>query len=434
MSFQATKFVLGLQGLTRAEKAVAWVLACHANQYGGNAYPSMERIAREAGFKDKRSAQRYVRRLEKKKIVIAMTAKTGGHGRDTATVYKLDFDYEPPMRDDNLATPPDGNPDEGGATNQTVRGDKPDGEGRQPGHPNRYEKGKKREWQEPTSSRVQKNPHTSLTNTMEEKEEEEIKLNQTSDSPPSTNNTVEKRAREVKPDQTSVPPPSKNNIIPNRPVQGSKKEFAVAPEVARLQAEILRIPLTNGRTFQCNGKLNAIIGEELRKGRSAALILQAAQYIGRTLPDRDQIPGLTLADNLAARIIAMEMEQAAAVEEKERQARAARDQKLEKRRYELIKAAHIEQEEEVGREYKSWKLKYPDASAEAFFPNEMHPSVFERYQLAEILRTQAEWNVKFVTEKRLNDLRREAGETPAILASVEAQLAAEGDREPEPFY
>jgi hypothetical protein len=54
------------------------------------------------------------------------------------------------------------------------------------------------------------------------------------------------------------------------------------------------------------------------------------------------------------------MEQAAAVEEQERQARAARDQKLEKRRYELIKAAHIEQEEDVGREYKSWKLKHPD--------------------------------------------------------------------------
>jgi hypothetical protein len=54
------------------------------------------------------------------------------------------------------------------------------------------------------------------------------------------------------------------------------------------------------------------VGEELRKGRSAALILQAANYIGRSLPDRDQIPGLTLADNLAATIIATELEQAAA--------------------------------------------------------------------------------------------------------------------------
>jgi hypothetical protein len=105
---------------------------------------------------------------------------------------------------------------------------------------------------------------------------------------------------------------------------------------------------------------------------------------------------------------------------------------LEKRRYELIKAALIKQEEEVGREYKSWKLKHPDAPAEAFFPNEMHPLVFERYRLGE--RLKAEWDM--FTDKRLNDLRREAGESPAILARVEAKLAAESDNAPvpEPFY
>jgi hypothetical protein len=264
---------------------------------------------------------------------------------------------------------------------------------------------------------------------MEGKEAREVKPNQTLDSPPSTNNTVEKRARAVKPDQTSVPPPSKKTSTPNRPVQGSKKEFAVAPEVARLQAEILRIRLTNGRTFQCNGKLNAIIAEELTKGRSAALILEAAEYIARTSPDRDLMPGLTLRDNLAARIIAMELEQAAAVEEQEQQARAARDQKLEKRRNELIKAALIEKEEEVGREYKSWKRQHPDASAYAFFPSEMHPSVFERYQLAE--RLKSSWDMYL--DKRLSDLRREAGESPAILATVEAQLAAKSDNEPVPY-
>jgi hypothetical protein len=61
----------------------------------------------------------------------------------------------------------------------------------------------------------------------------------------------------------------------------------------------------------------------------------------------------------------------------------------------------------------------------------MHPSVFERYQLAE--RLKSSWDM--FPEKRLCDLRREA-ETPAILARVEAQLAAEADDEPmpEPFY
>jgi hypothetical protein len=33
-------------------------------------------------------------------------------------------------------------------------------------------------------------------------------------------------------------------------------------------------------------------------------------------------------------------------------------------------------------------------------------------------------------EKRLSDLRSEAGQTPAILARVEAQLTAEADNEP----
>jgi hypothetical protein len=37
-----------------------------------------------------------------------------------------------------------------------------------------------------------------------------------------------------------------------------------------------------------------------------------------------------------------------------------------------------------------------------------------------------------IADKRLFDLRREAGESAAILASVEAQLAAEEDG--EPFY
>jgi hypothetical protein len=404
MSFQATKFVRALRGLTPAEKAVAFVLADHANQYGGNSYPSMDLIAEEAGFKDRRSAQRYMRRLEEKRVVVAMSPKTGGHGHDTATIYKLDF----AMRCDSTAAPPVTDLDDGGVTVQTVRGDSTGPEGRQYSRSKKYEEGDKREWQEPTSSSLQEPHTTSFTNTMEEKEEGEIKPDQTSDA--------------------SVPLPSKTISTPNRPVQGSKKECAAAPVVARLQAEILRIPLTNGRTFQCNGKVNAIIAEELTKGRSAALILQAAKYIGRTLPDRDRMPGLTLADNLAARIIAMELEQAAAVEEKERDARAARDKKLEKRRYELIKATLIEQEEEVGREYKSWKRQHPDADDYAFFPSEMHPSVFERYQLAESLKT--EWGM--IADKRLYDLRRESGESPTILARVEDQLASESHDEPVP--
>jgi hypothetical protein len=231
----------------------------------------MDLIAEEAGFKDRRSAQRYMRRLEEKKVVVAMTPKTGGHGHDTATIYKLDFDYESAMRRDSTGP-------EGRQHSRSKKDSKKD------------EEVEKREWQESTSPSVQ--PHTpisSKSHRIEENEEGEIKPNRTSDSPPSKNNTMEKRARKVKPDQASVPPPSKNNINPNRHVQGSKKEFAVAPQVARLQAETLRIPLTNGRTFQCNGKVKAIIAEELSKGRSAALILQAAKYVGSPNPPGSQV-------------------------------------------------------------------------------------------------------------------------------------------------
>jgi hypothetical protein len=100
MSFQATRFILGLTDLNSSQKAVAHTLAYHANKYGGNSYPSMETIARESGLQSRRSAQRVVRQLEKKRIIVAMTAKTGGRGQDKATVYRLDLDYKSPINSD----------------------------------------------------------------------------------------------------------------------------------------------------------------------------------------------------------------------------------------------------------------------------------------------------------------------------------------------
>jgi hypothetical protein len=402
MSFQATKFVRALRGLTPAEKAVAFVLADHANQYGGNSYPSMDLIAEEAGFKDRRSAQRYMRRLEEKKVVVAMSPKTGGHGHDTATIYKLDF----AMRCDSTAAPPVTDLDDGGVTVQTVRGDSTGPEGRQYSRSKKYEEGDKREWQEPTSSSLQEPHTTSFTNTMEEKEEGEIKPDQTSDA--------------------SVPLPSKTISTPNRPVQGSKKECAAAPVVARLQAEILRIPLTNGRTFQCNGKVNAIIAEELTKGRSAALILQAANCIGRALPDRDRMPGLTLADNLAARIIAMELEQAAAVEEQERRVLAAEQHRRDIERLEREQAAKVEiKREEVAakRERSDWMNEH--GNCDAFIPT--NPAVLYRADLED--RVERAYRDGSINRA---ELWVEAKKLQA--EALQAQLAAEGDGEPEPFY
>jgi hypothetical protein len=133
------------------------------------------------------------------------------------------------------------------------------------------------------------------------------------------------------------------------------------------------------------------------------------------------MPELTLADNLAATLAAMKIGREKAIEQEKQREQAALEKKMQSRRYELTKAMLIEQEEQVGKEYKSWQTKYPNSPAEAFFPTEYHPSVYERYQLAEILKV----GFDLFKDKRLLDLRQDAGKSPAILASVEAQLAAE---------
>lgn len=296
MSFQATKFVRALRGLTPAEKAVAFVLADHANQYGGNSFPSMDLIAEEAGFKDRRSAQRYMRRLEEKKVVVAMSPKTGGHGHDTATIYRLDFGYEPTTRCDSTAAPPDANLDDGGVTVQTVRGDSTGPEGRQHSRSKKYEEGDKREWAEATSSSVQK-PHTPILGSLVEKNDE----------------------GEIKPDQTSVPPPPKRTSHPNHPVQSSKIKVAAAPpthgspewwaarkasmsDEEKVSVSIALIQLTKNRTFKCNGRIEQIVRAELANGVPWEAIVDAARDIGNTLDECDRWPGDTLAKNLSATI------------------------------------------------------------------------------------------------------------------------------------
>jgi hypothetical protein len=60
----------------------------------------METIARESDLQSRRSAQRIVRQLETKRIVVAVTPKTGGRGQDKATVYRHDLDYQSPINSD----------------------------------------------------------------------------------------------------------------------------------------------------------------------------------------------------------------------------------------------------------------------------------------------------------------------------------------------
>jgi hypothetical protein len=408
VSFQATRFILGLTDLNSSQKAVAHTLAYHANKDGGNSYPSMETIARESGLQSRRSAQRIVRQLEKKRIIVATTPKTGGRGQDKATVYRLDLDYESPINSDTTvalsgqqtATPTSPFTDDKqrpvgheSATPETIKRDIQGPKQRHHGHTNSNEESLRvSEEVEPTSSRVKK-PHTPISNSNAHSPDEE---------------------GESKPEDQQ-----QTNPVSSSSPRVDFREECAARAVDRLQAEILRIPLSKGRRFQCNGKVKEIIGEELGKGRSQAMILEAAEYIGRTLTDRDQMPGLTLADNLAATIVAIEIGQEEATEEQKQQERQAMDKKRENRRYELMKTAVIEQEKKLGREYGSWTGPSAD-----FTPSD--PRAFKRYELAVSLEDETNDGRLMIDGKRLGDLRREAGELPPILAIVAGQLAAEG--------
>src|ERR1700733_4649960 len=90
MSYTVTKFVLELKGLTPSEKAVAHSLAYHAHADGADAYPSMSTIAAEAGLKNRRNAQRIVRRLEAKGIIAAVSPKSGGRYKSTHYRFNLE--------------------------------------------------------------------------------------------------------------------------------------------------------------------------------------------------------------------------------------------------------------------------------------------------------------------------------------------------------
>src|SRR5260370_11511961 len=91
LSYHITKFVLGLDGLSPAEKSVLHCLAYYSHEDGTEARPSMTRIARESGLSCRQSAQRIVRRMEELGIIAAETPKTGGRKR--STIYRFNLEY-----------------------------------------------------------------------------------------------------------------------------------------------------------------------------------------------------------------------------------------------------------------------------------------------------------------------------------------------------
>ena len=91
LSYHVTEYVLALEGLSPTEKAVLHCLAFYAHADGTETWPSMTRIAKESGLSDRRSAQRIVRRMEERGILIADTDKIGG--RRNSTSYRFNLEY-----------------------------------------------------------------------------------------------------------------------------------------------------------------------------------------------------------------------------------------------------------------------------------------------------------------------------------------------------
>jgi hypothetical protein len=318
MSFQATKFIVALTDLTPAEKAVAHTLAYHADKDGGNAYPSMETIARESGLQSRRSAQRIVRQLETKKIIYPTTAKTGGRGRDKATVYRLDLAYQSPVNSDAQVALSDAKPrpaEQESATQETLKRDIQVHKQRHPGRTNSPEESRRVSEEDEHQSSVQQ-PHTPFNPLHAMEEKQEIERNQTS-IPDHQNQEQTSPDLELQAKST----PSKNKSSPNQPVKSSKK--VTAPEVIRapfgspewwnarqasmsdeeqVLAAISAIELSNNRRFDCNSKIRQIVSTKLAIGVPKIDIVEAAEDFGRTLTEKDKMPGVALAQNLSQEI------------------------------------------------------------------------------------------------------------------------------------
>jgi len=87
MSIEAINHVIGLRGLTPSEKCLALLLANRHNDDRGYAWPSIPRLAEEAGLTD-RGTQRILRRLEAKGA-IATEENKGGRGHTNQYTFPM---------------------------------------------------------------------------------------------------------------------------------------------------------------------------------------------------------------------------------------------------------------------------------------------------------------------------------------------------------
>jgi hypothetical protein len=333
VSFQATKFVIGLHGLNPSQKAVAHAFAYHADKDGMNSYPAMERVARESGFQSKRGAQKIVRQLEEMGVITAETAKTGGRGRDKATVYRLNLKYAAGQKDEPQFTVSDDErvnagssfSDSPGVNSATQKGEQGDRKGRTPVHTNSQEQSKK--------SECSKNTHTL----------------------DSQKGRVEKKQSGSQPN-----PGLPHSFPPTEAIYGTaewlNERLDEMPPEDRVAAEISAIELEGGRRFTVNRQTKGIITKWVAKGAGAEVICGAARQIASTLSPKDTLPDLTLADGLDAAIVLQEQRRL-----KDAQQQEAREEKREQERREAEMLDQIKLDEKAAGEQRETGSVDPDA-------------------------------------------------------------------------
>jgi hypothetical protein len=112
MNLKAMAFIISRTDLSHVERNVANVFAFHADRVTAIAWPSMPRVAREAGLKSVRSAQKVTRRLQGKQILSGEPSLNVG-GRSNMTRYAF-----PPECQNLNPVPSDGDID-GGSLQKT---------------------------------------------------------------------------------------------------------------------------------------------------------------------------------------------------------------------------------------------------------------------------------------------------------------------------
>jgi hypothetical protein len=110
MSVRAVAFVADFEGLTIAERCVAFVLARYASHPDALTWPSMNTVAKKASLKNRQTASDITSRLVQKGVLTIHTLSKGG--RKNPTKYQFNFAYNcnPPIAVDAEADDSNCNP------------------------------------------------------------------------------------------------------------------------------------------------------------------------------------------------------------------------------------------------------------------------------------------------------------------------------------